>query len=135
MELAKGGSRIWGKGGVRQALHIKIDDSFMEIIIHICMVFGYDLLCDLLEMLNLINIGRAVATHRNLVDPIQRMNMRGLMAEMFRATDLRTGCYSFESRWILFFILFVSVYFLFLCVICFRRIFQYYPLSFLQLIF
>jgi hypothetical protein len=30
------------------------------------MVFGYDLLCDLLEMLNLINIGSAVATRRNL---------------------------------------------------------------------
>jgi hypothetical protein len=27
-------------------------------------------LCDLLEMLNLINIGSAVATRRNLVDPI-----------------------------------------------------------------
>jgi hypothetical protein len=32
------------------------------------MIFGYDL-CDLLEMLNLINIGSAVATRRNLVDP------------------------------------------------------------------
>jgi hypothetical protein len=46
-------------------------------------VFGYDLLCDLLEMLNLINIDSAVATLRNLVDPIQRTNMRGLMAERF----------------------------------------------------
>jgi hypothetical protein len=35
------------------------------------MGFGYDLLCDLLEMLNLINIGSAVATRKNLVDPIQ----------------------------------------------------------------
>jgi hypothetical protein len=34
------------------------------------MVFGYDLL-DLLEILNLINIGSAVATRRNLVDPIR----------------------------------------------------------------
>jgi hypothetical protein len=34
------------------------------------MVLGYDLLCDLLEMLNLI-IGSAVATRQNLVDPIQ----------------------------------------------------------------
>jgi hypothetical protein len=42
------------------------------------MVFGYDLLCDLLEMLNLINIGSAAATRINLVDPIQRTNMRGL---------------------------------------------------------
>jgi hypothetical protein len=37
---------------------------------HICMVFGYDLLYDLLEMLNLINIGSAVATRRNLFNPI-----------------------------------------------------------------
>jgi hypothetical protein len=44
----------------------------VEVIIHnICMIFGYDRLCDLLEMLNLINIGSAVATRRNLVDPIQ----------------------------------------------------------------
>jgi hypothetical protein len=57
----------------------------VEVVIHICMVFGYDLLCDLLEMLNLINIGSAVATRTNLVDPIQRTNMRGLMAERFRA--------------------------------------------------
>jgi hypothetical protein len=48
-----------------------------------------DLLCDLLQMLNLINIGSAVATRRNLVDPIQRTNMRGLMAERFRVFDLR----------------------------------------------
>jgi hypothetical protein len=58
--------------------HGNHDDSFVEVIIHICMVFGYDLLCDLLEMLN-------------------------------------------------------SIYFL--CIIFFRRIFQYYPLSFLQLMF
>jgi hypothetical protein len=105
------------------------DDSFVEVIIHICMVFGYDLLCDLLEMLNLINIGSAVATRRNLVDPIQRTNLRDLMAERIRAFDLRTEGYRFESRWIFF-----SFYYLFLCVIFFRRIFQYYPLSFLQLI-
>jgi hypothetical protein len=37
--------------------------------------------------------------------------------------------------WQLCFILFFSIYFLFLCVFFFRRIFQYYPLSFLQLIF
>jgi hypothetical protein len=61
--------------------HGNHDDSFVEVIIHICMVFGYDLLCDLLEMLNLINIGSTVATRRNLVDPIQRTNMRGLMAD------------------------------------------------------
>jgi hypothetical protein len=70
--------------------HGNHDDSFVEIIIHICKVFGYDLLRDLLEMLNLINIGSAVATRRNLVDPIQWTNMRGLMAAMFRAFDLRT---------------------------------------------
>jgi hypothetical protein len=73
--------------------HGNHDDSFVEVIIRICMVFGYDLLCDLLEMLNLINIS-AVATHRNLVDPIQRTNMRGLMAERFRAFDLHTEGYN-----------------------------------------
>jgi hypothetical protein len=88
------------------------------------MVFGYDLLCDLLEMLNLINIGSAVATRRNRVHPIQRTNVRGLMAERLRVFDLCTEGYRF-----------FSIYFLFLCVIFFRRIFQYYPLSFLQLIF
>jgi hypothetical protein len=62
----------------------------VEVIKHICVVFGYDLLCDLLEMLNLI------------VDPIQRTNMRGLMAERFRALDLCTEGYRFDSRWILF---------------------------------
>jgi hypothetical protein len=42
--------------------HGNHDDSFVEVTIHICMVFGYDLLCDLLEMLNFnINIGSAVA--------------------------------------------------------------------------
>jgi hypothetical protein len=55
--------------------HGNHDDSFVEVIIHICMVFGYDLLYDLLEMLNLINIGSAIATRRNLVAPIQRTNM------------------------------------------------------------
>jgi hypothetical protein len=57
------------------------------------MVFGYDLLCDLLELLNLIN----VATHRNLADPIQQTNMRGLMAERLRAFDLCMEGYRFES--------------------------------------
>jgi hypothetical protein len=53
---------------------------FVEVVIHICMVFGYDLLCNLLEMLN-----STVATRRNLVDPIQQTNMRlrGPMAERF----------------------------------------------------
>jgi hypothetical protein len=41
------------------------------------------MLCDLLEMLNLINIESAVATRRNLVDPIQRTNIRGLMAKKY----------------------------------------------------
>jgi hypothetical protein len=62
------------------------------------MVFGCDLVCDLIEMLNLINIGSAVATHRNLVDPIHRTKMRSLMAERFRAFELRTESYLFESR-------------------------------------
>jgi hypothetical protein len=35
------------------------------------MVFGYDLLCDLLEILNFNKYRCAVATHRNLVDPIE----------------------------------------------------------------
>jgi hypothetical protein len=78
--------------------HGNHDDSFVEVMIHICMVFGYDLLCDLLEMLNLVNIGSSVATRRNLVDPIQRTNITGLMVERFTAFDLRT-----ESRWIYFF--------------------------------
>jgi hypothetical protein len=67
-----------------------------------------------------------------IVDPIQRTNMRGLMADRFRAFDLHTEGNRFESRWILFsfnFFPFIS------CVIFFRRIFQYYQLSFLQLIF
>jgi hypothetical protein len=69
------------------------------------MVFGYDLLCDLLEMLNLINIGSVVATRRNLVDPIERPDF-----------------------------IFFHLFFIFMRNF-FRRIFQYYPLSFLQLIF
>jgi hypothetical protein len=65
------------------------------------MGFGSDLLCDLLEMLNLINIGSAaIATHRNLVDRIQQTNMRGLMAERFRAFDLHTGAIN-HSRGVL----------------------------------
>jgi hypothetical protein len=45
-------------------------------------------------MLNLINIGSAVASRRNLVDPIQRTSMRGLMDERLRAFDLRTEGYT-----------------------------------------
>jgi hypothetical protein len=63
---------------------------------------SYDLLCDLLEMWNLINIGSAVATRRNLVDPIQRTFMRAMMAERLIAFDLRTEGHRFESRGILF---------------------------------
>jgi hypothetical protein len=80
--------------------HGNHDDSFVEV----CMVFGYDLLCDLLEMLNLINIGSTVATRRNLVEPIQRTNMRGLMAERLRAYETcpangrRTPCDCIGSR-------------------------------------
>jgi hypothetical protein len=81
---------------------------FMEImtihswvIIHTLYLYGVwsDMWCDFLEMLYLINIGSAVAT---LGDPIQRTNMRGLMAERFRAFDLRMEGYRFEFRWILF---------------------------------
>jgi hypothetical protein len=67
----------------------------------------------LLEMLNLINIGSTVANRRNLVDPIQRANMRGLMAE-------------FDSRWIICFHLFFIFIYNF-----FSAYFQYYPGPFL----
>jgi hypothetical protein len=50
----------------------------VEVTIHICMVFGYDLLCDVLEMLNFNKYRSAVATLRNLVDPIQSRNISGL---------------------------------------------------------
>jgi hypothetical protein len=46
-------------------------------------------------MLNLINIGSAVATRRILVNPVQRTNIRGLMAERFRVHDLCTEGYRF----------------------------------------
>jgi hypothetical protein len=54
--------------------------SGVEVTIHICMVFGYDLLCELLEMLNFNKYLSAVATRRNLVDPIQARNISSLMA-------------------------------------------------------
>jgi hypothetical protein len=43
------------------------------------------------------------------------------VAERFRAFGLRTegGTCRFEFQWVLFFILFVSIYFLFLCVMFF----------------
>jgi hypothetical protein len=44
------------------------------------MVLGYDLLCDLLEMLNFNKYLSAVATRRNLVDPIQSRNINDMMA-------------------------------------------------------
>jgi hypothetical protein len=96
------------------------------------MVFGYDLLCDVLEMLNLINIGSAVATGRNLVDPIQRTNMRGLVAERGRAFDLRVEGYRLESRWTLSSFYFFSSYFLFLCGIFFDVFFNIIPFLFLN---
>jgi hypothetical protein len=37
-------------------------------------VFGYDLLCHLLEILNLNKYRSTVATRRNLVNPIQSKN-------------------------------------------------------------
>jgi hypothetical protein len=55
-------------------MEINHGDSFVEVTIHICMVFGYDLLCDSLEMSNFNNYRSAVATRRNLVDPIQSRN-------------------------------------------------------------
>jgi hypothetical protein len=81
------------------------------------MVFGYDLLCDVLEMLNFNKYRSAVATRRNLVDPVQSKNKRpdGLMV---RAFDLRTEMDTF-------FHFIFSIYFLFMCAIYFRRIFQY----------
>jgi hypothetical protein len=61
-------------------------DSFVEVTIHIYMymVLGYDLLCELLEILNFNKYRSAVATRRNLVDPIEEYN--GLAV---RAFDLR----------------------------------------------
>jgi hypothetical protein len=49
----------------------------VEVTIHICTVFGYDLLCDLLEILNFNKYRSAIATRRNLVDPIQSRNISG----------------------------------------------------------
>jgi hypothetical protein len=40
---------------------------------------GYDLLCDLLEILNFNKYRSGVATCRNLVDQIQARNISGLM--------------------------------------------------------
>jgi hypothetical protein len=94
------------------------------------MIFGYDLLCDLLEMLNLINIGSAVATYRNLADP----NMRGLMAERFRAFDLHMEGLGSNPDGYLFSFNFFPFIFYFMCNF-FLHIFQYDPISFLQLIF
>jgi hypothetical protein len=44
------------------------------------LLFGYDLLCDLLEILNFNKYPSAVATRRNLVDPILSRNIISLMA-------------------------------------------------------
>jgi hypothetical protein len=65
----------------------------VEVTIRICMVFGYDLLCDLLETLNFNKYLSAVATRRNLVDPILSKNKRpdGLAVRTF---DLRTEGYN-----------------------------------------
>jgi hypothetical protein len=65
------------------------------------MVFGYDMLCDLLEMLDRINIRSAVATRRNLVDPIQRTNVRGLMAR--KVIGSNPDGYLFFSPFIFYF--------------------------------
>jgi hypothetical protein len=70
------------------------------------MVFGYDLLCDLLEMLNLINIGSAVVTRRHLVDPIQRTNMRGLVRGIERSICARKGIGSNTNGYFFHFIFF-----------------------------
>jgi hypothetical protein len=88
-----------------------LDDSFVEVIIHICMVSGYDLLCDLLEILNLIIIGSVAATRRNLVDPIQRTNMRGLMAGRFCARKA-LGSNPHVS---FFHFIFFHLFFIFIC--------------------
>jgi hypothetical protein len=58
------------------------------------MILGYDLLCDFLEILNFNKYRSAVATRRNLVDPIQsRKQPDGLAAREF---DLRMEGYRFE---------------------------------------
>jgi hypothetical protein len=93
-------------------IHGNHGDSFVEVTIHICMVFGCDLLCDLLEILHFNKCRSAVATRRrlDLVDPIQPRNISGLMA--LKRIPMETFHFIF------------SIYFLFLCVIYFRRIFK-----------
>jgi hypothetical protein len=78
------------------------------------MVFGYGLLCDFIRnvQLILINIGSDVATRRNLVDPIQRTNMRGLMAERFRGSNPGYFCSFYFFPFIFYFMCnFFSTYF------------------------
>jgi hypothetical protein len=74
----------------------------VEVTILICMVFGDDLFCDLLEMLNFNKYRRAVANHRNSVEKYKRPD--SLTVKSF---GLHTEVYRFESRWRLF-----SIYFL-----------------------
>jgi hypothetical protein len=80
--------------------HGNHDDSFVKVTIHICIWFLVMICCVILEMLNLINIGSAVAIRRNLVDPIHRTNMRPHGREVERSI-LRTEGNRFESRWVL----------------------------------
>jgi hypothetical protein len=70
--------------------------------IHICMVFGNDLLCDLLEMLNFNKYRSAVASRRNLSRPNSVEEYKQLDGIAVRALDLRTEGYRFETH--LFFI-------------------------------
>jgi hypothetical protein len=83
--------------------HGNHDDSFVEVIIHICMVFG---LISVVWFIRNVEFNKyrkhCCNSQKPLVDPIQRTNMRGLMAERLRAFDLCTEGHRFESRWIFF---------------------------------
>jgi hypothetical protein len=65
---------------------------------HCGMVFGYDLLSDLLEMLNFNKYRSTVATRRNLVDPIQLRNMSDLISKRLEHSAYPMEGYMFESQ-------------------------------------
>jgi hypothetical protein len=94
--------------------HGNHDDSFVEVLIHICMVFAYDMLCDYRNV--------EFNKYRERCCNSQKPSRSDSANEYERLRAFRL----FD---------FFSIYFLFVCVIFFRRIFQYYPLYFLQLIF
>jgi hypothetical protein len=75
----------------------------VEVTIHICMVFGYDILCDLLEMLNFNKYRSAVTTRSNLVVDRNEVHVRiyGHSPLPFRASrrDARYTCTLPPSGW------------------------------------